>query len=116
MGKPTAQGTAWESSIRNRALLLGRTARRNAKLGQAHESDVTVEGQRYIPAVFWKQYAKRDQRRRTTSMVVLLEEDFWNLYALDTEHTLGLEVQAKATERLGLVSTMLGLVSWMHRK
>lgn len=115
MGKATSQGTAWESTIRKRAESNGRSAQRNAKAGQKHESDVTVTGLTYLPLVVWKNYLKGHGRRKSVRMVVMLEDDFWNLYALDTEHRYGLEIQAKATERLGIQQTLSGLLSWMQR-
>ena len=115
MAKPTDQGTRWESTLRTRAMMLGRSAQRNAKRGQAHESDVTVAGTEMLPVVAWKNYLKGGARRKAVRMVVLLEDDFWKLVALDTRAQYGYEIQAKATERLGVQHTLLGLLRWMRR-
>lgn len=115
MGKQTAQGTRHESAIRNRALLLGRDARRNAKLAQANESDVTITGQHMRGAVFWKWYRVGGQRRTTFRTVTIEEDFFWELYALDTTNKFGLEIQAKATQRLSVGTTLLGVLGWMKQ-
>ena len=112
MGKQTDQGTRYETHIRTQATLVGRVAQRNAKRGQAHESDVTVAGQTYLPVVAWKNYLKGEQRRKSVRMVVMLEDDWWKLVALDTRAQYGYEIQAKATQVLGVRATLEGIVAW----
>ena len=112
MAKPTDQGTRWESTLRTRAMMLGRSAQRNAKRGQAHESDVTVTGTEMLPVVAWKNYLKGGARRKAVRMVVMLEDDFWKLVALDTRARYGYEIQAKATQNLGVRATLEGIVAW----
>lgn len=113
MGRQTDQGTRHESALRTRAMMLGRSAQRNAKRGQAHESDVTVTGTEMLPVVAWKNYLKGGARRKAVRMVVMLEDDFWKLVALDTRAQYGYEIQAKATQTLGVRAILSGLIEWM---
>ncbi len=115
MGKATAQGTSYESHLRNQALLIGRTARRLAKTSTAHEADVEIEGAHMRPAVAWKHMRPtQGVRRSSLRTVTILEEDWFKLIALDTERTLGWQVQAKCTQRASVSSLMSGLMGWMH--
>src|SRR3990167_235828 len=114
MGNATDQGTRHESALPTRATLLGRSAQRNAKRGQAHESDVTVAGGEMLPVVAWKNYLKAGARRKSVRMVVMLEDDFWKLVALDTRAQYGYEIQAKATQNLGVSAILRGLIEWMR--
>lgn len=113
MGKATAQGTAWESHLRKRAAALGRTARRLAKTAIKHEPDVEVEGVDMLPILAWKHYQPGDNRRKTTRIIAMQEDDFWKLYALDTQEQYGLYVQAKAAQRISVSAILKGLVNWM---
>lgn len=115
MGKQTAQGTTYESHLRNQALLIGRQARRLAKTSQAHEADVEIEGAHMRPAVAWKHMRKDEGKTRRSSLrtVTILEEDFFKLVALDYTHTLGWWVQAKCTQRANVSSILSGLIGWM---
>lgn len=117
MGKATAQGTAYETHLRTRATDIGRKARRLAKAGQAHEADVEIEGAHMRPAVAWKHMRTREGGTRRSSLrtVTILEEDWFRLIALDTEHTIGWWVQAKCTQRANVSSLLSNLIGWMRR-
>jgi hypothetical protein len=117
MGKQTAQGTSYESHLRNRAISHSRTARRLAKTGQAHEADVEIEGQVMRPAVAWKHMRPTGGgvRRNSLRTVTILEEDWWNLIALDTEHKYGWQIQAKCTQRANVSAILSGLIGWMRK-
>ena len=117
MGKQTAQGTSYESHLRNRALLVGRSARRTAKAGQAHEPDVVIEGAWRRPAVAWKHMRPTPGgvRRTSLSTVTILEEDFFRLIEMDTDAAMGWLIQAKCTQRLSVSAIMSGLTEWIRR-
>lgn len=118
MGKQVAQGTAYETAIVKRALSLGRKAWRTAKAGQKDEADVIIEGEVMVAAVFWRNLVKLDtgKKRRAVHMVVIPEEVFWKIISLDLAPEIGYYVQAKATQTLGVRTTLEGLVSWQQRK
>jgi len=65
-----------------------------------------------LPVVAWKCYVPGDTRRKTLSMVVLQEEDFWKLYALDEQEKYGLYIQSKASQRIGVYAILKGLIDW----
>lgn len=117
MGRQVAQGTAYESHLRTRATSIGRTARRLAKAGQAHEADVQIEGAHMRPAVAWKHMTRKDGAIKRSSLrtVTILEDDWFALMALDTEHTLGWWVQAKCTQRANVASLLANLIGWTRR-
>jgi hypothetical protein len=118
MGKQTKQGTTYESHLRNRALLQSRTARRLAKAGQAHEADVEIEGGSMRPAVAWQHWIVTEghARRKSFRTVTILEEDWWKLLSMDTEHELGWHIQSKSTQRLNVSAILRGLIAWQGRQ
>jgi hypothetical protein len=117
MGKQTAQGTAYETHLRTCATQQGRTARRTAKAGQAHEADVIIEGADMRPAVAWKHMIPNGgQKRSSLRTVTILEDDWFRLLGLDAEHTIGWYVQAKCTQRLSVSAIMRGLMQWMRSR
>lgn len=115
MGKQVAQGTAHETHLRKHAAALGRTARRTAKAGQANEADVIIEGTEIRPAVAWKHMRTTEGHKKRSSLrtVTILEEDWFRLMEMDTAHTLGWAIQAKATQRLNVSAILSGLMEWM---
>lgn len=116
MGKQVAQGTAYETHLRKRAENIGRTARRTAKAGQAHEADVIVDGTEMRPVVAWKHMRPTEGSRRSSlRTVTILEDDFWRMVEMDTDHRLGWAIQAKATQRLNVSAILSGLIGWMKR-
>jgi hypothetical protein len=56
------------------------------------------------------------KKRSSLHTVTILEEDWFRMMALDTEHVLGWAVQAKATQRLNVSATISGLMSWMKEQ
>jgi len=111
LSKAVDQGTRFETHIVTRANTLGRKARRTAKAGQKDEPDVVIEGIDMRPVLFWKNMVVTGGRRKSVSMVVLREQDYWDLLATSK---LGFVVQAKATQKLSVRATLLGLVEWMR--
>lgn len=67
------------------------------------------------PVVAWKNMIPRDGKRKSVRMVVMLEDDWFDLVALDTAHEYGWAVQAKATQRLAVRTILTGLADWMKR-
>jgi hypothetical protein len=115
MGKQTDQGTRLETHIRKGAESQGRTARRLAKTGRAHEADVQIEGRDMRPAVAWKSYRQTGGVKRSTlSMVIITEDDFFILLGQDTDHQLGWWIQCKATQRLSVPAILAGLMGWIR--
>jgi hypothetical protein len=115
MGKQVAAGTANETRLRKRAEDIGRRARRTAKAGQAHEADLIIEGAEMRPVVAWKNMIAREGRRKSVRMIIMLEDDWFDLVALDTEHRYGYAIQAKQTQRLAVRAILTGLADWMKR-
>lgn len=108
------QGTPYESHIRKVAETLGRSARRRALSATKHEPDVEIDGsEETLPALFWKHYQPGNTRRKTSSYVVLREQDFWKLMALDDQEQYAWLIQAKAAQRVSVAGIMQGLIGWM---
>jgi hypothetical protein len=76
---------------------------------------VVIEGADMRPAVAWHHLIPNGGRKRSSlRTVTILEEDWFRLMALDTEHTIGWYVQAKSTQRLNVSATLKGLMQWMR--
>lgn len=115
MGKQVAQGTRWESTIRTAFGSSGATARRNAKTGQKHEADVTVEGDNMLPLVAWKHYAPAGSRRKTLPLYIVGADDFHRIFDALPRGMFGFHIQAKATQRLSVPAVYAGLRDWVAR-
>lgn len=109
MGKQTAQGTRWESRIRDNVRAIGRAAMRLPKTGKKNEPDLVIypddDLDAYRLAVAWERWRgkKREGRRSATRMFIVDEETFYEM--LDF-YPYGWYVQCKSTQA-GSVSTWL---------
>lgn len=112
MGKQVNQGTRWESRIVSQAQAAGRNAMRLPKTGKKNEPDVFIAGKNRRPMVAWEKWIgkKGKGRRRARRMIILTEEHFKELLALDTEARYGYFVQAKSTQAGSINNWIEGLI------
>lgn len=116
---PVEQSTRWETRIVKGAIDAGRsTATRLPKTGIKHEPDVLIPGKHRRPAVAWERWEgkKKDGRRRAVRMVTITETHFYELLALDKEHTFGYYVQNKSTQSGSLSNWLTGLADWVKER
>lgn len=122
MGKQVAQGTRYESRIREKARQVNRDAMRLPKTGKKMEPDVFIPGANRRAAVAWESWHRPDPpawgpypRRTARRMVTITEEHFFELLAQDTESNFGYWVQCKSSERLSMRTILDGLLTWIDK-
>lgn len=117
MGKQTAQGTRFESYLRESAKRVGReNTERLAKTAIAHEPDVFIPGANRRAAVAWEHWQTGGGRRKARRMVTITFEHFLELLASDEDFKWGYYVQCKSTQRMNMRTIMDGLLGWFRLK
>ena len=123
MSKQVEQSTRFETRTVTLARQTGRLgARREPKTGIKHEPDVFIPGREMRAALTWENWSRGgstrgiNQRRTATRMVVISEEHFNELLALDLHRRYGYHVQCKSTQALSVRLIFEGLVVWMKER
>ena len=121
MSKQVEQSTRFETRTVMLAREAGRIgARREPKTGIKHEPDVFIPGREMHAALTWENWVKaqtsKGLRRRAVRMVVISEEHFNELLALDLHRRYGYHVQCKSTQVLSVRSIFEGLVAWIKER
>ena len=117
MSKQVEQSTRFETRTVHLAQRVGRLgARREPKTGIKHEPDVFIPGEKKRAALAWENWVKTDghAKRRAARMVVISEEHWFELMALDRHQRFGYYVQNKSTQKLSVRHIFEGLLTWME--